>query len=153
MGLVPISAGLVTARTQPCHHGQHWLTSPILVSCLHSIPVLIPGEGHCFPTGIPVITFWNLLVSEAPSFIGSCLTTRYWPFTTLAPHLLDLYWHLSVMLLNPAWVLFFFGCTFMHWRRKWQPTPVFLPGESQGQGSLVGCHLWGSTELDTIEVT
>ena len=31
----------------------------------------------------------------------------------------------------------------MHWRRKWQPTPVFLPGESQGQKSLVGCHLWG----------
>ena len=31
--------------------------------------------------------------------------------------------------------------TFMHWRRKWQPTPVFLPGESQGQRSLVGCHL------------
>ena len=27
------------------------------------------------------------------------------------------------------------------WRRKWQPTPVFLPGESQGQRSLVGCHL------------
>ena len=43
--------------------------------------------------------------------------------------------------------------TFMHWRRKWQPTPVFLPGESQGQGSLVGCHLWGHTELDTTEVT
>ena len=33
--------------------------------------------------------------------------------------------------------------TFMHWRRKWQPTPVFLPGESQGWGSLVGCRLWG----------
>ena len=32
--------------------------------------------------------------------------------------------------------------TFMHWRSKWQPTPVFLPGESQGRGSLVGCHLW-----------
>ena len=32
--------------------------------------------------------------------------------------------------------------TFMRWRRKWQPTPVFLPGESQGQGSLVGCRLW-----------
>ena len=31
----------------------------------------------------------------------------------------------------------------MHWRRKWQPTPVFLPGESQGPGSLVGCRLWG----------
>ena len=43
--------------------------------------------------------------------------------------------------------------TFMHWRRKWQPTPVFLPGESQGRGSLVGCHLWCCTELDTTEAT
>ena len=43
--------------------------------------------------------------------------------------------------------------TFMHWRRKWQPTPVFLPGESQGRGSLVGCRLWGRTESDTTEVT
>ena len=43
--------------------------------------------------------------------------------------------------------------TFLHWRRKWQPTPVFLPGESQGQGSLVGCRLWDCTELDTTEVT
>ena len=43
--------------------------------------------------------------------------------------------------------------TFMHWRRKWQLTPVFLPGESQGQRSLVGCHLWGRTESDTIEAT
>ena len=33
--------------------------------------------------------------------------------------------------------------TFMHWRRKWQPPPVFLPGESQGRQSLVGCCLWG----------
>ena len=33
----------------------------------------------------------------------------------------------------------------MHWRRKWQPTPVFLPGESQGRGSLVGCCQWGHT--------
>ena len=41
--------------------------------------------------------------------------------------------------------------TFMHWRRKWQPTPVFFPGESQGQGSLLGCHLWGRTESDTTE--
>ena len=40
-----------------------------------------------------------------------------------------------------------------HWRRKWQPTPVFLPGESQGRGSLVGCRLWGRTESDTTEAT
>ena len=43
--------------------------------------------------------------------------------------------------------------TFMHWRRKWQPTPAFLPGESQGQRSLVDCPLWGRTESDTTEVT
>ena len=39
----------------------------------------------------------------------------------------------------------------MHWRRNWQPTPVFLPGESQGSGSLVGFRLWGRTESDTTE--
>ena len=33
--------------------------------------------------------------------------------------------------------------TFMHWRRKWQPTPVFLPGESQGRGSLVWAAVYG----------
>ena len=38
---------------------------------------------------------------------------------------------------------------FTHWRRPWQPTPVFLPGESQGQG----CRLWGRTESDTTEAT
>ena len=43
--------------------------------------------------------------------------------------------------------------TFTLWRRKWQPTPVFLPGESQGQGSLVGCRPWGRTESDTTEAT
>ena len=43
--------------------------------------------------------------------------------------------------------------TFMPWRRKWQPTPVFLPGESQGRGSLVGCSLWGRTESDMTEAT
>jgi len=36
---------------------------------------------------------------------------------------------------------------------KWQPTPVFLPGESQGWRSLVGCRLWGRTESDTTEAT
>ena len=38
-------------------------------------------------------------------------------------------------------------------RRKWHPTPVFLPGESQEWRSLVGCRLWGRTESDTTEVT
>ena len=40
---------------------------------------------------------------------------------------------------------------FLHWRRKWQPTPVFVPGESQGRETLMGCRLWGRTELDMTE--
>ena len=45
-----------------------------------------------------------------------------------------------------------FWCA-VEWRRKWQPTPVFLPGESRAQRSLVGCHLWGRTESDMTEAT
>ena len=52
------------------------------------------------------------------------------------------------------WATSFSLFTFLHWKRKWQPTPVFLPGESWGQGSLVGCHLWGHhIESDTTEAT
>ena len=51
------------------------------------------------------------------------------------------------------WVTSLSLFTCLHWRRKWQPTPLFLPGESQGQGSLVGCRLWGRTELDVTEAT
>ena len=41
----------------------------------------------------------------------------------------------------------------MPWRRKWQPTPVFLPGKSHGQRSLVGYSPWGRKESDTTDVT
>ena len=51
------------------------------------------------------------------------------------------------------WVTSLSLFTFLHWRRQWQPTPVFLPGESQGRGSLVGCRLWGRTESDTTDAT
>ena len=51
------------------------------------------------------------------------------------------------------WVTSLSRSTFMHWRRKWQPTPVFLPGESHGRRSLVGCSPWGRTESDTTEAT
>ena len=47
-----------------------------------------------------------------------------------------------------------FRCTqWVEWRRQWLPTPVFLPGESQGRGSLVGCRLWGRIESDMTEAT
>ena len=49
------------------------------------------------------------------------------------------------------WVTSLSLFTFMHWRGKWHRTPAFLPGESQGWGSLVGYCLWGRTESDTTE--
>ena len=51
------------------------------------------------------------------------------------------------------WATSFSLFTSVHWRRKWQPTPVFLPGESQGWRSLVGCRLWGCTESGMTEAT
>ena len=51
------------------------------------------------------------------------------------------------------WVTSLSLFTFIYWRRKWQPTPVFLPGESQGWRRLVSCRLWSHTESDTTETT
>ena len=83
----------------------------------------------------------------------------------MAPHSSTLAWKISWMeepgglqsmgsqRVGHGWVTSLSLFTFMHWSRKRQPTPVFLPGESQGWGSLVGCSLWGHTESDTTEVT
>ena len=63
-------------------------------------------------------------------------------------------WKAAVHGVSEGWTrLSNFTFIFMHWRGKWQPTPVFLPGESQGWGSLVDCRQWGRTESDTTEVT
>ena len=62
-------------------------------------------------------------------------------------------WWAAVHGITESWTRlsdFTFLVTYMHWRRKWQPT-LFLPGESQGRWSLVGCRLWGHPELDTAE--
>ena len=62
-------------------------------------------------------------------------------------------WFMGSQRIGHDWATSLSFFTLMHWKRKWQPTPVFLPGESQGQGSLVGCRLWSCTESDTTEVT
>ena len=81
----------------------------------------------------------------------------------MAPHSSSLAWKIpwteepgrlqSTLRVGHDWATSLSLITFMHWRRKWQPTPVFLPGESQGRGSLVGCRLWGRTESDTTAAT
>ena len=62
----------------------------------------------------------------------------------MAPHSSTLAWSLGV---GHDWETSLSLFIFIHWRRKWQPTPAFLPGESQGWANLVGCHLWGRTRL------
>ena len=110
---------------------------------------------------------WLLSVLIAQSFSRQCFYSLLGHRTekAMAPHSSTLAWKIlwmeepcgpqSMGLLrvrqDSATSLWLF--TFMHWRRKWQPTPVFLPGESQGWGSLVGCCLWGCTESDMTEVT
>ena len=81
----------------------------------------------------------------------------------LAPHSSNLAWKIPWMeepgrlqsmgslRVRHGWATSLSPFTFMHWRRKWQPTPVLLPGKSQGRGSLVGCHLWSRTESDTLK--
>ena len=87
------------------------------------------------------------------------------PEKAMAPHSSTLAWKIpwteepgrlqstGSLRVGHDWATSFSLFTFMHWRRKWQPTPVFLPGESQGRGSLVGWCLWGRTELDTTKAT
>ena len=72
------------------------------------------GEGN----GIPLqYSCWKLPWTEEPGRLQS----------------------MGSLSMGHDWVISLSLFTFMDWRRKWQPTPVFLPGESQGRGSLVGC--------------
>ena len=83
----------------------------------------------------------------------------------MAPHSNTLAWKIPWTeepgrLQSVAWLRVGHDCattlslfTFMYWRRKWQPTLVFLPGESQGWGCQMGCRLWGCTGSDMTEAT
>ena len=51
-------------------------------------------------------------------------------------------WSMGSLGVGHDWATSLSLFAFMHWRRKWQPTPVFLPGESRGRRSRVGCCLW-----------
>ena len=127
-------------------------------------PVLC-NESH---TGL-----WNL-ISQVTTWLVLRWCRRSWSFCgvypplsekAIAPHSSTLAWKIpwteepgelqsmGSVRVGHDWATSLSLFTFMHWRRKWQPTPVFLPGESQGRGSLVGCRLWGGTESDTTEAT
>ena len=100
--------------------------------------------------------------TQVSCIAGSCFTVSE---KAMAPHSRTLAWKIPWMeepgglqfmgsrRVGHDWATSLSLFTFLHWRRNRQPTPVFLPGESQGCWSLVGCRLWGRTELDTTEAT
>ena len=120
----------------------------------------------CF-LSIPIALLMNIIAKISAKLTGRDLYSgsEPGPEKAMAPHFSALAWKIlwtkepgglqSMGLLRVGydWVTSLSLFTFMHWRRKWQPTPVFLPGESQGRASLVSCHLWGHTESDTTEAT
>ena len=98
-----------------------------------------------------VFLFWSVSASPPKKAMAPHSSTLAWKIPWMEePGGLQSMGSLRVRL---DWATSLSLFTFMHWRRKWQPSPVFLPGESQGWGSLMGCRLWGCTESDTTEAT
>ena len=97
----------------------------------------------------------GLIVNKHPVVLN--LWCKSTPDKAMAPHSSTLAWKIPWMeepgrlqsmgsrRVRHDWATSLSLFTFMHWRRKWQPTPVFLPGESQERRSLEGCHLWDHT--------
>ena len=141
----------------PQPKSRHPLLCPIVIICVPAHLVFLCPYSFAFSRRSYkwIWTIYNL-------FRLASLTQ---PEKAMAPHSSTLAWKIpwteepdrlqsmGSLRVRQDWVTSLSLFTFMHWRRKWQPTPVFLPGKSQGRGSLVGCHLWGCTESDTTEVT
>ena len=158
------------------------LCSSSLFSCF-SFPLFSPSTPlfTCFPGSFPLSSPFPtpsplsfplcFLPSFSPSYhcIEWCVSVikalGFWAEKAMATHSSTLAWKIpwteepgglqsmGSLRVGHHWATSLLLFTFIHWRRKWQPSPGFLPGESQGWGSLVGCHLWGRTELDTTEAT
>ena len=143
-------------------------TVPSLAVCLH--PLVLPKSqslGHgpsqqFLPCCCRSLRWWWDEIFSCHDIFFSIYVT-YVLEKAMAPHSSTLAWKIpwteepgrlqsmGLQRVRHDWSDFIF--TFMHWRRKWHPTPVVLPGESQGWRSLLGCCLWGRTESDTTEAT
>ena len=147
-----------------------WLLYKFVLSLNHRkslkpFPVIFVGSSCMFPwehTYLPVQTLLFYLCPQLCSLDVFISSMGHIPEKGMEPHSSTLAWKIPWMEELQSMGLLRVGhdsvtslslFTFMHWRRKWQPTPVFLPGESQGRRSLVGCCLWGRTESDTTEAT
>ena len=145
----------------PCGHQPRWhlhsvqaVSSTPIVSCRDISKN--PWKNYCNTYYFQIIYFFNYSVYVHNHYIlgegnGTPLSTLAWkiPWTEEPGRLQSM----RSLRVGHNWATSLWLFTFVHWRGKWQPTPVLLPGESQGLGSLVGCWLWGRMESDTTEAT
>ena len=111
----------------------------------------VTATWFSIPSKFVLSFLWLAICLSLVQYIFAC------PKKALAPHSSTLAWKIpwteepgrlqsmGSLRVGHDWATSPSLFAFTHWRRKWQPTPVFLPGESQGRGSLVGCRLWGRT--------
>ena len=139
-----------------CYWRDGWTVSDIIYAVYERMTQKLTPNSRPRQNSLEII--WSCyILNNSSSFCFS--------FSLMAPHSSTLAWKIPWMdepgelqsmgslRVRHNWATSLSLLTFRRWRRKWQPTPVFLPGESQGRGSLVGCRLWGHTESDTTEVT
>jgi len=163
-----ISQGSILERVAiPFSRGSSWprdqTRSPALQQILYHM-----SQKYCLCVNVYLYLYININLWETASFTRTHLiidSQVYLVEKAMAPHSSTLAWKIpwtekpgglqsmGSLRVGHNWTTSLSLFTFMHWRRKWQPTPVFLPGESQERGSLVGCCLWGCTESDTTEAT
>ena len=153
---------MIAILTTCSHLSWKYSHSPFFSSFLVYISIRLYSsyEGICF-----ILDLLPKYIFKKCFFDSFSKNTEFCAFPITSPLCFDVIYpeclkDLSLLLLfmgllrvGHDWTTSLSRFTFMHWRRKWQPTPVFLPGESQGRRSLVGCHLWGRTELDTTKAT
>ena len=132
-------------------HSVNWPTGH---SSVHRPRTCFPSSLGCLCLSLPLenFHFWVFLVCKHSSFLLCFWQVVRTPLCELLFSMFILYiTGFQAILCFLQWKLFFFLTSEIYVylrRRKWQPTPVFLPGKSQGWGSLVGCHLWGLTESE-----
>ena len=129
----------------PACTGLQGLRSPALTPCIPGLQA-ISGEAQLFP-GSQRVSHFQELPCPAEGWALCWFLTQLKLMAragTPAPgnHVSFVRWSWCVSGMNLLWGFL-----------QWQPTPMFLPGKSQGRGSLVGCCLWGHTESDMTEVT
>ena len=138
-------------QTNPCsratpHTGNHHRRSLLSKGKLpYRLYTLKTGKLDGIPDHLS--EFWRKTSYRPQAFMEQCIARMPWVDRGA--------WWAAVhgVAQSRTWLKQLSMCACRHWRRKWQPTPVFLPGESQGQRSLVGCHLWGRAESDTTDMT